>query len=120
MAPGVYQYNSSGHTIELMQKGDRRKDVASAAHGQMCIVGALVCFVITAEYTWIIGKYRERGIRYAQIEVGHVEENIFLQAGALGLGAGIAGGFSDASVAAAIKAPQGHEPLIIIREGYKK
>jgi nitroreductase len=59
-------------------------------------------------------------VRYADIEAGHVGENIMLQAEALGLGAGIAGGFSDASVAETIKAPKGHEPLIIIPVGYKK
>lgn len=120
LVPGVYQYHPLGHTIELVEKGDCRKEVASAAHGQMSIVQAPVCFVITAEYERIIGKYGERGMRYAQIEVGHVGENIMLQAGALGMGAGIVGGFSDASVAAAIRAPKGHEPLIIIPVGYKK
>lgn len=120
LAPGVYRYHSTGHTIELVKKGDCRKEVASAANGQMWMAQAPVCFVITAEYERITGKYGERGQRYAQIEVGHVGENIMLQAGALGMGAGIVGAFNDASVAAAIKAAKGHEPLIIIPVGYKK
>jgi SagB-type dehydrogenase family enzyme len=120
IAPGVYRYHPVGHTIELVRKGDCRKDVAAAALSQMWIAQAPVCFVITAEYKRITGRYGERGIRYAQIETGHVGENIMLQAEALGLGAGIVGAFNDASVAAAIKAPKGHEPLIIIPVGYKK
>jgi SagB-type dehydrogenase family enzyme len=120
LATGVYRYHPLGHTIEFVREGDRRAEVASAALGQTWIARAPVCFVITAEYERITGKYGERGVRYALIEVGHVGENIMLQAGGLGMGAGIVGAFRDASVAEVIKAPKGHEPLIIIPVGYKK
>jgi SagB-type dehydrogenase family enzyme len=86
----------------------------------MWIAKAPVVFIVTAEYERITRKYGERGIRYTHIEVGHVGQNIFLQAGALGLGAGIVGAFHDASVAEAIGAPQKHKPIIIIPVGYKK
>jgi nitroreductase len=52
--------------------------------------------------------------------VGHVGENIFLQAEALRLVAGIVGAFRDAPLAAAIGAPKDYEPLIIIPVGYQK
>jgi SagB-type dehydrogenase family enzyme len=86
----------------------------------MWIATAPVIFVITAEYERITSKYGERGVRYAHIEVGHVGQNIFLQAEALKLVAGIVGAFRDASLADAIGAPKGQEPLIIIPVGYKK
>ena len=120
LASGAYWYHPSGHTIELVRDGDRRQDLSSAALGQMWMTHAPVCFVVTAEYRRITGKYGERGIRYAHFEAGHVAENIVLQAGGLGLGAGIVGAFSDASVAKAVKTAQGHEPLLIIPVGYKK
>jgi SagB-type dehydrogenase family enzyme len=117
---GIYRYHAASHSLELTGKGDRRKDVASAALSQMWIATAPVVFVITADYERITRKYGERGIRYAHIEVGHVGQNISLQAGGLGIGAGIVGAFRDASVAEAIKAPKEHEPLIIIPVGYKE
>lgn len=120
LAPGVYRYQAANHGLEVVREGDRRKDVAHAALTQMWIAEAPVIFVITAEYRRITSKYGERGIRYAHIEVGHAGENIFLQAGSLGLGAGIVGAFRDASVAKAIGAPTEHEPLIIIPVGYKQ
>jgi len=120
LAPGVYLYRSANHSLEVVEKGDRRKDVAHAALTQMWIATAPVIFVITAEYERITSKYGERGVRYAHIEVGHVGQNIFLQAEALGLAAGIVGAFRDASVADAIEAPKGYEPLIVIPVGYKK
>jgi SagB-type dehydrogenase family enzyme len=117
---GIYRYQPTSHSLETIDTGDRRREVARAALTQMWIATAPVVFVITAEYERITRKYGERGIRYAHIEVGHVGQNIFLQAGALGLGAGIVGAFRDASVAEAINAPKGHEPIIIIPVGYKQ
>jgi len=120
LAPGVYRYRPANHSLEVVRQGDRRKDVAHAALTQMWIAKAPVIFVITAEYKRITSKYGERGVRYAHIEAGHVGENIFLQAGALGLAAGIVGAFRDASVAQAIGAPREHESLSIIPVGYKQ
>lgn len=120
LAAGVYRYRPANHGLEVVDKEDRRKDVAHAALTQMWIATAPVIFVITAEYGRITSKYGERGVRYAHIEVGHVGQNIFLQAEALKLVAGIVGAFRDASLADAIGAPKGQEPLIIIPVGYKK
>ena len=120
LGPGVYHYKPASHSLELVMKGDRRKDVAHAALTQMWTARAPVVFIITAEYERNTRKYGERGVRYAHIEVGHVGQNIFLQAGALGLGAGIVGAFRDTSVAEVIGAPKEHEPIILIPVGYKE
>jgi len=117
---GVYHYLPASHSLQLVRKGDRRKEVASASLWQMWVARAAVIFVITSEYERITRKYGKRGIRYAQIEVGHVGQNIFLQSGALGLGAGIVGAFRDDAVAKAIGAPEAHEPLLIMPVGHKK
>jgi SagB-type dehydrogenase family enzyme len=120
LGPGLYLYRPASHSLKFISKGDRRSEVARAALSQMWIARAPVIFVITAEYERITRKYGDRGVQYAHIEVGHVGQNIFLQAGALGLAAGIVGAFRDASVVEAIKAPKEHEPLIIIPVGYKQ
>jgi SagB-type dehydrogenase family enzyme len=120
MDPGVYHYIPEKHLMTLISKGDRRKEIASASLGQMWMAKAPMMFVITVEYRRITGKYGERGIRYALIEVGHVGQNIFLQAEALGLGAGIVGAFHDADVLKVMGSPSKHEPLLIMPVGYKK
>jgi len=117
---GIYHYQPGSHSIQLVGKGDRRQDVAGAALWQMWMAKAPIIFVITSEYERITSKYGKRGIRYAQIEVGHVGQNIFLQSGALGLGAGIVGAFHDDAVNEAIGAPKAYKPLIIIPVGYRK
>jgi SagB-type dehydrogenase family enzyme len=120
LASGVYGYDPASHSLKLIRAGDSRHDVATASLAQMWMAQAPVIFVITSEYERTTRKYRERGIRYAHIEVGHVGQNIFLQAGALGLGAGIVGAFDDDEVAKAIGAPELHNPLIVMPVGYKR
>ena len=117
---GVYHYEPSTHEITLVKEGDLRRELARAALGQMWMAAAPVNLIITAEYSRSSSKYGERGVRYSMIEAGHVGQNIFLQAEALGLGAGIVGAFQDQEVIRVAKLDQGHEPLLIMPVGYKK
>jgi len=119
LGSGVYHYRPGNHSIESVAKGDLRLRIADAALGQDWIAQAPVVFVITAEYRRITVKYGERGVRYALIEVGCVAQNIFLQAEALGLGAGIVGAFDDRGVARLAGVAPGHEPLLIMPVGIK-
>jgi SagB-type dehydrogenase family enzyme len=120
MEAGVYHYLTKEHSVLPASKGDRRKEIASASLGQMWMAKAPVSLIITAEYKRITWKYGERGIRYALIEVGHVGQNLFLQAEALGLGAGIVGAFNDLEISKVAGLPSKHEPLLIMPVGYKK
>ena len=120
MEAGVYHYLPKTHSVLPISKGDRRKEIASASLQQMWMAKAPVIFIITAEYKRITWKYGERGIRYSLIEVGHVGQNLFLQAEALGLGAGIVGAFNDEDVSKIIGLPPKHEPLLIMPVGYNK
>lgn len=117
---GIYHYHPEKHIIKEVGKGDKRKDVARASLRQMWMAKAPIILVITAEYKRITGKYGERGIRYAMIEAGHVGQNIFLQAEALGLVAGIVGAFSDSDVAKSIEALKDHQPLLLMPVGHKR
>jgi SagB-type dehydrogenase family enzyme len=119
MEAGVYHYSPKEHSISITLKGDHRKEVSWASLSQMWMAKAPVIFMITAEYKRITGKYGERGIRYALIEVGHAGQNLFLQAEAVGLGAGIVGAFNDLEVSKVAGLPPKHEPLLIVPVGYK-
>ncbi len=120
MEGGVYRYLPKEHSLLRIAKGDRRREIALASLSQMWMARPPVIFIITAEYRRITGKYGERGIRYALIEVGHAGQNLFLQAEALGLGAGIVGAFKDSEVSSIAGLPPQHEPLLIMPVGYKK
>ena len=118
--PAVYHYVPSSHKITTIATGDRRGLLATAALHQMWMAHAPVNFVITAEYARICSKYGQRGVRYAIIEAGHVGQNLFLQAEALGLKAGIVGAFNDREVTRVMEIPPEHEPLLIMPVGFSK
>jgi len=116
--PGVYLYDPGNHYFSLIQEGDSRRDIAMASLGQVWMSYAPITFVITAEYSRIMGKYGQRGVRYAMIEAGHIGQNIFLQSQALGLEAGIVGAFADQKVIQVMGIKGTHEPLLLMPVGY--
>lgn len=117
---GVYHYLVHEHALRFLTRGDIRKDLAEACLGQMFIASAPIILTITAEYARTTGRYGERGIRYVHMEVGHVGQNIYLQAEALGLGTVAIGAFYDQAVSRVLHLPGGHEPLYIMPVGYRQ
>ncbi|MDI6889092.1 MAG: SagB/ThcOx family dehydrogenase [Methanocellales archaeon] len=115
---GVYHYDPSDHSISLHAEGDLRTDLARACVAQGFIADAPVSMVITAEYERTMQRYEERGIRYVHIEAGHVGQNIYLQAEALGLGTVAIGAFYDDEVAKLLHLPEEHQPLYVMPVGY--
>jgi nitroreductase len=53
------------------------------------------------------------------VEAGHIGQNLFLQAEALGLKAGIVGAFHDEKLIRVMNIPPSHEPLLIMPIGYQ-
>lgn len=116
----VYQYLPATHAVKTIAKGDLRRKVAEISLSQMWMARAPVIIVITAEYPRITVKYKRRGVRYAMIEAGHIGQNIFLQAEALGLGAGIVGAFDDKKLIHVMEISGFPEPLLIMPVGHIK
>lgn len=117
---GVYHYNPSQHSISLVTGGDLRTAIAKASLSQMWLAEPALILVITAEYERITVKYGRRGMRYAMIEAGHIGQNIFLQAVATGLAAGIVGAFRDEEVIEVMKVPTSRQPLLVMPVGFVK
>lgn len=119
LAAGVYHYLPEQHALELQQKGEARMAVARASLYQSWMAEAPIMVIITGEYARCTRKYGERGVIYTYIEAGHVGQNLFLQAEALGLGAGIVGAFENRAVIQALGLPAAHDPILIMPVGYK-
>ena len=117
---GVYRYMPGPHSLQSLCEGDLRESLARACLGQMWMAQAPVSFVVAAEYKRIEIKYGSRGRRFALIEAGHACQNIFLQAEALGLAAGIVGAFDDQRIADVLHLLKDHEPLIVMPVGHRK
>jgi len=118
LVPGLYRYRPESHSLELIQRGDLRVPVARACLHQTWMAEAPVMVIFAAEYRRCQARYGERGIQYTRMEVGAASQNLFLQAEALGLAAGIVGAFQDQTLKDLLKLPPPHEPLLVMPVGY--
>lgn len=114
---GVYKYNPKRHSLDKTLQGDKRNDLWKACLNQSSVLKAPASFVVTAIYEKIKAGYGERGVRYAIIEAGHISQNIYLQAEALGLGTVAIGAFFDDNVAGTLEVPARETPLYVMPVG---
>ena len=118
LGEGVYYYLPQSHSLEPTLEGDVRQTLARLSSGQMSIAEAPLSLLITAEYERTTSKYGERGVRYVHMEVGHVGQNVYLQAEALGLGTVTIGAIQDEEISQALNLPPGYRPLYVMPIGH--
>ena len=95
LEPGLYRYLTDDHALMLLRKGDVWSEISAAALGQkMCRQGS-VTFVWSAVAPRTTGRYGDRGRRYIYMDAGHVGQNMYLAATALGYGCCTIGAFDD-------------------------
>ncbi|MCS7103048.1 MAG: SagB/ThcOx family dehydrogenase [Candidatus Korarchaeum sp.] len=95
LSAGIYHYDSFTHSLKLVKEGDFSLEIYRAALSQDWVKEAPVCIVIAADFSRTTSRYGARGERYVYMEAGHVGQNIYLQATALGLGTVAVGAFYD-------------------------
>jgi SagB-type dehydrogenase family enzyme len=117
LAAGIYHYDIDNHSLSLYQIGDFQQKLADIALGQSFIARCPVDMVICAIHPRTAYRYGHRGERYVHMEVGHVGENVALQAVALGLGTVMVGAFEDEDVRKVLKLEEQIKPLYVIPVG---
>ncbi len=93
--PGLYHYAVESHALEELREGDCGNDVARGALGQRMCAAAAVVFLWTGVFPRSKWKYRQRAYRYVYLDAGHIGENLYLAATALGLGCCTVGALFD-------------------------
>ncbi|MFA4844848.1 MAG: SagB/ThcOx family dehydrogenase [Candidatus Margulisiibacteriota bacterium] len=116
---GVFQYLPDGHKLKQLKTEDIRPSLVRASLGQNYISEAPVVIIVCGNFRISEAKYGQRSYRYVNMEVGHVAENIQLQAVALGLVSLPVGAFWDDVVAKALELPETQDPFYIIPIGYQ-
>jgi SagB-type dehydrogenase family enzyme len=116
---GIYQYMPRGNQLRLTVPGDQRGLLAHAAFSQMWLARAPAVVVIAGVMARTTVKYGSRGVNYVLMEAGNCDQNIYLQAYALGLAAGTVGAFHDANVSGVLKLPGGVNPMLLVAIGKK-
>ena len=117
VAVGIYHYRVDNHSLSLHYQGDIRLELARAALGEESIYQAPVDIVICAIYERTAVRYGARAERYVHMEVGHVGQNIYLQATALGLATVAVGAFNDEKVREVLRLDKQIRPLYIMPVG---
>ena len=99
LRPGLYRFLALDHA--LLQE-NREAGVADrlveACLGQECVKRCAMTFIWTAEVYRMTYRYGERGYRYLYLDAGHVCQNLYLAAEAIGCGACAIGAFEDDDV----------------------
>ena len=95
LTPGLYHHAIEPHQLELVKPGDLRQPLVQAGLNQDFLGEANVCFVVSGIFQRTRWKYHERTYRYVLMEAGHLGQNLYLAATALGLGVCGIGAFLD-------------------------
>ncbi|MHA2006230.1 MAG: SagB/ThcOx family dehydrogenase [Promethearchaeota archaeon] len=92
---GVYHYDMQNHDLVLLKGGDFRKSFTNASYGQRMVSKSAVIFVMTAMIDRTRNTYGERSYRYIYLDCGHIGQNLYLAAEALGLNTCVIGRYYD-------------------------
>ena len=95
---GLYHYNVKEAQLVLLKEGHFGSDLCHAGLGQEMLEEASCVFIWTAIVERSKWKYRERAYRYIYMDAGHIGQNLYLAATALGLGCCTVGAFFDEEV----------------------
>lgn len=95
---GLYHFNILIKCLELIRKVNLSQKLAAAALGQSMISEGCLTFIWTAIVQRSKLKYHERAYRYLYMDAGHIGQNLYLGATALGLGCCTIGAFFDDEV----------------------
>jgi SagB-type dehydrogenase family enzyme len=98
IAPGLYHYHVKEAELILLKEGLFGSDLQYAGLGQEMLEEASCVFIWTAVVRRSKWKYRERAYRYIYMDAGHIGQNFYLAATALGLGCCTVGAFFDEEV----------------------
>ena len=115
--PGVYRYLFVTHELSKIVDGDFSGDLTAAALDQPWVKAAQINLIMTGLYSRTTARYGDRGVRYVHMEAGHVGENVYLQAMALGLGTVVIGAFYDDGVRRIVGASEDETPLYVMPVG---
>ena len=87
LTPGIYRYAAIDHalvTLDLSPEVNAR--LTAACEDQSQVANSAVTFAWGAVIERMIWRYPERGYRYILLDAGHVCQNLYLAAEALGCG----------------------------------
>lgn len=117
---GLFHYDARGNALEMREPGCVHTKLAPLTWVPGSILGANLVILITGVIERTTWKYGLRGYRFLWLEAGHLAQNLYLIATALGLGVLAVGAFSDEDVDRLARLSQGERSLYLLCMGASK
>ncbi len=117
LADGIHHYDARAHELEQVRPGVFQGALVDLTIGQEMVRAANLVFILTAVVARTTCKYGQRGYRYVLLDAGHLGQNLYLAATALGLGPAGIGGFLDRELGALLALPAGEDPVYLLCAG---
>lgn len=96
LAPGLYRFLAIEHKlIQIDSSPDVRTRAVRGCLGQHFVGSSAATWIWTAVPERMTWRYGERGYRYLHLDAGHVCQNLYLAAEAIGAGVCAVGAFDD-------------------------
>jgi SagB-type dehydrogenase family enzyme len=114
---GVYRYLPPEHALRRRLDGDRREAVTEATLDQRFVREAPVVMVLSSVSARTVPRFGAFTERLIDMEVGHVAQNVSLQAVALGLGTVVVAAIREAELAVALQLAEGERPIYLMPLG---
>ncbi|MBN1795250.1 MAG: SagB/ThcOx family dehydrogenase [Sedimentisphaerales bacterium] len=96
LEPLLYQYLALEHKLAIASHDNRMADkISMAAFGQDMLKTSAASFIWVADIKRMAWRYGERGYRYIFLDAGHVCQNLYLAAEAIGCGVCAVAAFDD-------------------------
>lgn len=117
VADGVYHYDARAHELERVREGGVQGALVDLTMGQDLVGEANLVCVVSAIRARTMVKYGQRGYRFLFLDAGHLGQNLYLVATALGLGPVAIGGFLDAELSGLLRLPAEEEAIYVVCVG---
>ena len=99
LSPGLYRFLAVDHELAgPCPRDDPADRLVDACLGQSLVKAAAATFIWVAVPDRMTWRYAQRGYRYLHLDAGHVCQNLYLAAEAVGCGACAVAAFDDAKV----------------------
>jgi len=100
--PGIYHFDTIGHHLAQVSPGYFESWLREAVLFQPELAKAALVLVLTSAFGRLKAKYGPRGYKLGVLDAGHVSQNVYLIATALGLNVCSTAGFIDERLDAAL------------------
>ncbi|WP_437752998.1 SagB/ThcOx family dehydrogenase [Sorangium sp. So ce1389] len=111
---GLYHYDARAHDLELRRGGLAHAALADLTLAQDMVLNTNVVVIITAVPLRTMWKYGQRGYRFLWLDAGHLGQNLYLVATAMGLGPVAIGGFYDDELKAFLALPAEEDAMYVV------